>query len=130
MENFELEIVDGVAVVKVNIAAATLRDAQSLWALFENELIFEWKKIIIDLSFCTFIDSTFIGMIVKLYKRANQNRNCIKLVFPQITGAESFRMSGISRIMECFNTLQNAVESYITESPVSKIVIEHELFTS
>jgi anti-anti-sigma regulatory factor len=130
MDNFELEIIEGIAVVKIANTTATLKDAPFLWDLFESELVFDWKKIIIDLSLCTFVDSTFIGMIVKIFRRANDNDNHLKLVFPQITDINSFSVAGITRILECFSTLQNAVESFKPEASISKIVIDREIFTN
>ena len=121
MENFTLKIVDHIAIIKVELVSATLRDSQALWDMMDIDSIFEKQKIIIDLSGCTFIDSTFIGMIVKIFRRINENDGNLKLVFPQITDLESFRVIGITKILECFGTLANAIESYNPDSSVSKI---------
>lgn len=121
MENFTLKIVDHIAIIKVELVSATLRDSQALWDMMDIDSIFEKQRIIIDLSGCTFIDSTFIGMIVKIFRRVNENSGNLKLVFPQITELESFRVIGITKILECFGTLANAIESYNPDSSVSKI---------
>ena len=121
MENFTLKIVDHIAIIKVELVSATLRDSQALWDMMDIDSIFEKQKIIIDLSGCSFIDSTFIGMIVKIFRRINENNGNLKLVFPQITDLESFRVIGITKILECFGTLANAIESYNPDSSVSKI---------
>jgi len=121
MENFTLKIVDHIAIIKVELVSATLRDSQALWDMMDIDSIFEKQRIIIDLSGCTFIDSTFIGMIVKIFRRVNENNGNLKLVFPQITDLESFRVIGITKILECFGTIANAIESYNPDSSVSKI---------
>ena len=121
MDNFTLKIVDHIAIIKVELVSATLRDSQALWDMMDIDSIFEKQKIIIDLSGCSFIDSTFIGMIVKIFRRINENNGNLKLVFPQITDLESFRVIGITKILECFGTLANAIESYNPDSSVSKI---------
>ena len=121
MENFTLKIVDHIAIIKVELVSATLRDSQALWDMMDIDSIFEKQKIIIDLSGCGFIDSTFIGMIVKIFRGINENDGNLKLVFPQITDLESFRVIGITKILECFGTLANAIESYNPDSSVSKI---------
>ena len=131
MENFTLKIVDHIAIIKVELVSATLRDSQALWDMMDIDSIFEKQKIIIDLSGCSFIDSTFIGMIVKIFRRINENNGNLKLVFPQITDLESFRVIGITKILECFGTLANAIESYNPDSSVSKIDFdEKNLFHS
>lgn len=126
MENFTLKIVDHIAIIKVELVSATLRDSQALWDMMDIDSIFEKQRIIIDLSGCTFIDSTFIGMIVKIFRRINENNGTLKLVFPQITDLDSFRVIGITKILECFGTITNAIESYNPDSSVSKIEFEEK----
>ncbi len=126
MENFTLKLIEHIAVIKVELLSATLRDSQELWDTMDLNSIFEKQRIIIDLSGCTFIDSTFIGMIVKIFRRINENNGSLKLVFPQITDLESFRLIGITRIMECFSSVDNAVESFNPDASISKIEIDEK----
>ena len=124
MENFSLKLIEHIAVIKVDLVSATMRDSQGLWDLMDSESIFEKKKIIIDLSGCNFIDSTFIGMIIKIYRQVSKNGGVMKVVFPQVTELESFRVIGITKIMSCFPTISAAVESFNPDSSVDKIKIE------
>ena len=124
MDLFNLEIAEGVAIVKVDIPCATLREAKPMWELFESEMIFDWKRIVIDLSSCTFIDSTFIGMIIKIFRKINESNSQLKLVFPQITETESFRVVGITKIIECFKSADLAVESFQPDSEAKRIHID------
>jgi len=126
VDQFKLEIAEGIAIVKVDIPSATLREAKPMWELFESEMIFDWKKIIIDLTACTFIDSTFIGMIIKIFRRVNERESQMKLVFPQITDIESFRVVGITKILECFNSVENAIKSYEPHASVKRIDIDQK----
>jgi len=126
MENFSLKLVELVAVVKVELVSATLRDSQGLWDLMDMESIFEKKKIVIDLSSCTFVDSTFIGMIVKIYRHINEQGGILKLAFPQVTELESFRVMGITKIIECYPTVSAAAESFNPNSSVAKINLEKQ----
>lgn len=126
MDIFNLEIAEGVAIVKVDIPSATMREAKPMWELFESEMIFDWKRIVIDLSSCTFIDSTFIGMIIKIYRRINESNAQLKLVFPQITETESFRVVGITKIIDCFKSVDLAVESFQPESKAKRIHIDQK----
>jgi anti-anti-sigma regulatory factor len=126
MENFSLKIIEHIAVIKVELVSATLRDSQTLWDLMDIESIFEKKKILIDLSDCTFIDSTFIGMIVKIYRHVSKYGSVIKIVFPKVSELESFKLIGITKIIECFPTIRAAVESFTTDSPALKIEINEK----
>lgn len=124
MENFSINYKKDIVIVKVDLPAATMRDAHFLWEIVASDSVFDKEKIIIDLSACSFIDSTFIGMIVKIFKRVSEKHSVMKLVFPQITDIESFRVTGIAKILECFKSLDHAVESFKPDSSVSKIDID------
>jgi anti-anti-sigma regulatory factor len=126
MENFSLKLAEHIAIIKIELVSATLRDSQELWDMMDINSIFEKKKIIIDLSSCTFVDSTFIGMIVKIFRRVNVNNGILKLVFPQVTELESFRVIGITRILECFKSVESAIESFNPEASVAKIEIDEK----
>lgn len=126
MENFTISYTKDIVIVKVDLPAATMRDSQFLWETLANDSLFDKEKIIVDLSACSFIDSTFIGMIVKIFKRINEKHGVMKLVFPQITDIESFRVIGIAKILECFNSVENAIESFSPDSSVSKIEIDQQ----
>ena len=73
MEVFQINQIGNVVVVKVDPVSATLRDAQLFWEEFEKNNLFDHSKIIIDISRCIHIDSTFMGMIVKIFKKVSGN---------------------------------------------------------
>jgi anti-anti-sigma regulatory factor len=126
MDNFSISTIDDISIVKVDIAAATQRDSQGLWDKMAEGSVFDQPKIIIDLTPCTFIDSTFIGMIMKIFRTISEKNALLKLSFPQITDLESFRVIGISKIIECFPNLESAIESFKPGTSVSKIVIDQK----
>lgn len=126
MDNFSISTIDDISIVKVDIAAATQRDSQGLWDKMAEDLVFDQPKIIIDLTPCTFIDSTFIGMIVKIFRRVSEKDSRLKLAFPQITNLESFRVIGITKIVECFSSLEDAIESFKPGASVQKIAIDQK----
>jgi len=126
MDNFLISTIDDISIVKVDISAATQRDSQGLWDKMAADSIFDQPKIIIDLTPCTFIDSTFIGMIVKIFRRVSEKDSRLKLAFPQITNLESFRVIGITKIVECFSSLEDAIESFKPGASVQKIAIDQK----
>jgi anti-anti-sigma factor len=112
MDEFKINFTKDIVVVKVDIITATLRDAKPLWDEFESHLIFNQKKIIIDFSDCHSVDSTFMGMIVKIYKKVKDQDVIIKIAFPQEKKAFSFQMIGISKIIDCYDSLEEALDSF------------------
>jgi len=111
MDDFKINVIDDIAVVKIDILIATHRDAKPLWDELESRLIFKWKKLIIDLSPCNYIDSTFIGMIVKIFRKISEANGQMVLVFPNINTIESFNVLGITKIVRSYNSLAEALHS-------------------
>ena len=112
MDDFQIDLVKDVAVIKVNILTATHRDAKPLWEVLESKLIFNHKKIIIDLSFCNNVDSTFIGMIIKIFRKVQERDGKLKMVYPEVKDAEVFTVTGLPKIINFYNTLEEALGSF------------------
>jgi len=111
MSDFVIKIVDEIVVVKVDIVIATHRDAKPLWDEFESKLLFNRKKVVIDLSFCNNVDSTFLGILVKILRKLNEKDGKLVLVFPKLIRQELFIVTGINKIIPCYNTLIEALLS-------------------
>lgn len=126
MEDFKIYHINNIAVVKVDLIAVTLRDAQRFWDEFENYSLFNHSKIIIDLSACFHVDSTFIGMIIKIYKRVNENNGQLSLVFPQLSSIEALRVVGLKKIMVCYDNLEDAFTLLSLKLPIRNFEFEEE----
>jgi len=111
MDDFKINVIDDIAIVKIDILIATHRDAKPLWDELESRLMFKWKKLILDLSPCNYIDSTFIGMIVKIFRKVSEANGQMVLVFPKINTIESFNVLGITKIVKSYNSLAEALNS-------------------
>lgn len=129
MDDFKIKIIDDIAIVAVDMLVATHRNAKPLWNELENKGILEWSKVIIDISNCIFIDSTFLGMIVKIHRRVMKNNGQVKLVYPEQNALKYLYTMGIVRMLECFNDLNQAVNSFDTEIPTRKIAFSEEITT-
>lgn len=126
-DHIKIKIIDDIVIVTVDLPVATQRDAKQFWNELENKSILEWDNVIIDLSFCTFIDSTFFGIIVKILKTVSGNNGQLKLVFPEKNTRTHFHKTGITKVMDCFNTLNEAVNSFDSKFPTRKISFNEEL---
>ena len=110
MDDFKINVIDDIAIVKIDILIATHRDAKPLWDELESRLIFKWNKLIIDLSPCNYIDSTFIGMIVKIFRKVSEKSGQMVIVFPKINTIESFSVLGITKIVPSYNSVEEALK--------------------
>lgn len=118
MSDFQINIIDEIVVVKVDILIATHRDAKPLWDEFESKLLFNRKRMVIDLSFCNNVDSTFLGILVKILRKLNERGGQLALVFPKLVKQELFIVTGINKIIPCFNTLNEALRSLGSKRPL------------
>ncbi len=61
MEAFEKIFVDGVFVIAVNLTRSTINEANEFRETIEEEINSGHTNLVIDLSKCDYIDSTFFG---------------------------------------------------------------------
>ena len=113
MENFEKQLSGEVLIEKVNLLRATMVEANIMKKrLFEDIHLYN-KKIIVDISVCDFIDSTFLGALVVSLKRTRKTGGDIKLVITSSSFAEGIvDNSGILRIFEIYTSAKDALKSY------------------
>ena len=60
-----------VLVEKVNLTRATLKEAEEFKSHLVSDIKDGWQKIVVDLSECEFIDSTFLGASGRFVKKSN-----------------------------------------------------------
>ncbi len=127
MDDYKIKIVNDIVIVTVDILVATHRDVKPFWDFLESKSIVDWDKIIMDISYCTFIDSTFIGMIVKVFKIVNSRNGQVKLVFPENKAMTYLHSVGVTKMLDCFNNLDEALSSFDSNFPTRKISFQEEL---
>ena len=126
MDEFQLITDQKIAVVKLDIIVATHRDAQPFWDEFESNSLFIRKKIIIDLSACNYVDSTFVGMIIRIFRKVSEKNGELKLVFPQMNSVEQFWALGITNVISCYDSVEEAVEGFRYQLPLRNINFNEE----
>ena len=118
MEAIERSEKNGIVIEKVNLVRATLNEAYELKNnLLEDSL--DYKKIIIDLSFCDYIDSTFLGAIIFSYKRIKESDGIIVLVIGDTSLANSIIFREITSIFLIFNSVEEAITELNTPNKVT-----------
>jgi anti-anti-sigma factor len=70
------------------------------------------KKIVVDLSGCEFIDSTFLGTLVISLKKVTSIGGDIKLVGFKPAVRSMFELTRISKVFETFESTNDAVMSF------------------
>jgi anti-anti-sigma factor len=103
---------NNICLISVNINRATLEEAEEFKSLLFEKILRDIQKIIIDLSQCEFIDSTFLGSLVVSLKKATSKGGDLRLIGFQPGVETMFELTRMHRVFESFKTKEEAVNSY------------------
>ncbi|RKY90793.1 MAG: hypothetical protein DRQ13_12185 [Ignavibacteriae bacterium] len=111
---------------RVNVLRATINEASVLRNLLEEQIVLEFSKIVIDLSQCTHLDSTFLGVLVVTQKELMANGVELKLVEPLDSTKVLLSLSGISKVFNTYETSDDALRSFMDNVEPKETVPEYE----
>lgn len=111
-EDFSREIIGDVLIEKVNFSRATFKEAQIFKNRLEYDILKGNSKIIIDLSQCEYIDSTFLGTLVVILKKMAERSGEIKYVIPQPSALYLFKITGLYGVLNLYRNKEEALESF------------------
>ena len=118
MEYFNKETVGDIAIEKVRLPKATLIEAKVFWERLQTAISQENDKLIVDLSDCTFIDSTFMGVIVQTQRELIKNQGELKLVLPAEQMKEFFKFAKPSKPHRSFYDVEMIIDGvYLLLAP-------------
>lgn len=109
---FYREQIDDIVVITVNLKRATLVEAEEFKETLVNEIQKGIKKIVVDLSNCEFIDSTFLGGLVVSLKKLTATNGDLRLVGFQPAVHSMFELTRMYRVFESFKSKNEAVQSF------------------
>jgi len=110
-EDFEQLTVKGVRSIIVNLTRATINEAKILKSIIEEDITIGIRKLVVDISQCEFIDSSFIGSLVVGLKRMKEKGGKIMLIEPVKLDENLFDVTNTLRIFEIYQTREEAIES-------------------
>lgn len=119
MLDFERKIAYGFVVEKVNLTRATIKEANEFKLLLDEDILRGHTIIIVDLSECEFMDSTFIGVLVVTFKRLVKLGGTLKIVKPGLFANSILNYTGSIEVFEIFDTLNEALAS-IKDQKITK----------
>ena len=109
---FKTETYGEVSVVTVYLNRATLKNAMG-FRDYIMELIKKGAlKIVVDLSICDYVDSTFLGALVASLKKINSMRGDLQLIYNNKTATIVFEMTSMNRVFKIHQTLEEALDSF------------------
>ncbi len=111
--DFTIELVGGIAIIKLNMMRATVKEAQEFKKTIQSVLHDGNNKIIIDFSECNFIDSSIIGVIVTFSKDLRNKGGEIKGIINERTLLNLFIQTGLEKIIHHYPNRELALSSFM-----------------
>ncbi len=111
-DDFELLHVNDLIIVVVNLSRATYKEASLLKKHLDEMIKNNQKKIIVDLSQCEFIDSTFLGVLVLSLKSSAKIDGDIRLIKPAEVVKTLMEKAGTFNVFNLYDSMEEAIKSY------------------
>ena len=112
MVDIAQEIRGDIITNRINLLRTTVNEANELRNLLEEQIVFGHSKIVIDLSQCTHLDSTFIGVLVINQKKLQEKDGELVIVEPLDPAKELFYLTGVSKMFNTFESAEDAIRSF------------------
>ncbi len=109
---FDRDIIEDKVVITVELVRATLKEAEDFKVFLAQEMESGTRDIIVDLGYCEFIDSTFLGALVVSLKRLLQVKGTLKLCNLRPSVSSMFELTRMYKVFEIYDSLDKALNSY------------------
>ncbi len=110
--DFVREKYGDIIVEVVNLSRATLKEAEEFKQTLTQDIEMGVRKIVVDLTECEFIDSTFLGALVVSLKKITGLGGDLRLVGFQPAVHSMFELTRMYRVFEAFKTKEEALSSF------------------
>jgi anti-anti-sigma factor len=110
--DFTRENFGDIVVEVVNLSRATLKEAELFKKTLTEDIETGARKLVVDLSECEFIDSTFLGALVVTLKKITALGGDMKLIGFQPSVHSMFELTRMHRVFEAYPTKIEAIESF------------------
>lgn len=98
-------------ILQILFTRATMGEASSFKKFMEKNISENERNIIVDLNKCEFIDSSFFGVLVAGVKRLRSMNKKFRLVYNNKKRLPIFSATGLDRIFDVYNSVQEAIDS-------------------
>jgi anti-anti-sigma factor len=110
--DFNQEERKGIIIKHVNLTRAKKEHAEEFKKFLLKDINDKSDKIIVDLSSCEFIDSTFISSLVIALKAVNKIGGVLKLVAIHSDVQSVLELTGMVKIFNIYKDVNEAIGSF------------------
>lgn len=118
MLDFIKEYSSDIVIITVNISRATVREAHEFKKFIDDEIKKKKLKIIVDLSPCDFLDSTFIGVLVVTLKKLADIGGELRIIEPPSIAHTILTVTGTLNIFNTHKTKSEAIMSLMDPNQI------------
>ncbi len=123
-DDFSYEVIDNVVIEKVHFSRATFKEATIFKSRLDRYVSLKYYKIIIDLSECSFIDSTFLGVMVVVLKKVAEKSGEIKFVITDQALLTTLSATKLHKLFNVYSTKAEALKSFENSFKVSNQITQ------
>lgn len=124
MESIERKIENYAVVFNVNLVRATLVEATEFRDLLEETIAENDKDIIVNLSACEHLDSTFLGVLVSSYKKLKGQNRTLVIIEPIEQSSIFLTLNSIGKIFPLYTSVKVALEDIENKKLLEKELSE------
>jgi len=125
MESIEKKIEKYAVVFNVNLIRATLNEAVEFKDYLAEAITDFDKDIIVNLSACEHLDSTFLGVLVSSYKRLKTQNRTLVIIEPIDQSSIFLTLNSIGKIFPLYTSVKVALEDIENKKLIEKEI--HDL---
>ncbi len=112
MKDVEMINADGVFIIAINLSYGTINEAEAFRKILEKMINFGNTKLVIDISRCGYIDSSFFGVIIMASKMLIDLGCKLKVVKPGTAGEYIFAFTDYRKVFDIYKTREEAIKSF------------------
>jgi anti-anti-sigma factor len=128
MELFERQVKKYAIVINVNLVRATLNEAAEFREYLNEAILGTDIDIIVNLSDCQHLDSTFLGVLVSGYKKLKSKNRSLVIIEPTDQSRVFLTLNSIGKIFPLYESVSSALADIENKKMLENIVenIEEE----
>lgn len=109
---FSSETKNNTIIETVNLKRAITNDAEEFKTHFLNNVNGKVKRYIIDLTKCEYMDSSFLGSIIFIYKKISESGGELKLVAPHQDIKILLEITSVNKFVDIYDTKAAAIKGF------------------